>query len=132
MVISNGAGLSEALHGVLAGIARVNGDDLVAVPAASTPAQAAAIGTAGFTAALSLPALEHHGLGPGDGPVLVAGAGGGGGSIAVALLSQSGHELVASTGRPSALRERLTALGATAFVDRAELEGQTRRAVTAS
>ncbi|HLT67148.1 MAG TPA: MDR family oxidoreductase [Microbacterium sp.] len=126
VVISNGAGLGEELHGGLAEVARARGDDLVALPSEYTPAQAAAIGTAGFTAGLSLLALERHGLAPGDGPVLVTGAGGGAGSMAVALLNTAGYEVAAATGRPDALRDTLTDLGATTIIDRAELEGQTK------
>lgn len=118
IVVSNGAGLGEELHGGLAGIVRARGDDLVVVPEAFTPAQAAAIGTAGFTAGLSVLALERHGLRPGNGPVLVTGAGGGVGSIAIALLSQSGYEVAAATGRTESLSDRLTQLGATSVVDR--------------
>ncbi len=126
VVTLNGAGLGEDLHGGLAGIAHVDGDDLVAVPDAFTPLQAAAIGTAGFTASLALLALERHGLSPTNGPVLVTGAGGGTGSISVALLSRSGYDVVAATGRPDPLRDRLTALGAADVIDRSELETQTR------
>lgn len=126
VVTLNGAGLGEEHHGGLAGIARVCGDDLVAVTEAFTPRQTAAIGTAGFTAALSLLALERHGLDPQDGPVLVTGAGGGSGSIAVALLASSGYRVVAATGRPDRLAERLSGLGAAEVIDRAELEQQTR------
>jgi acrylyl-CoA reductase (NADPH) len=122
IVTLNGAGLGENLHGGLAGMARVNGDDLIAIPDAFTPAQAAAIGTAGFTAALSLLALERIGLSPEGGPVLVTGAGGGVGSIAIALLSRSGYEVVAATGRVDDLRDRLVALGASDVIDRASLE----------
>ncbi len=121
VVALNGAGLGEDLHGGLAGLARVNGDDLVAVPDTFTPAQAAAIGTAGFTAALSVLALEHNGLDPEDGPVLVTGAAGGVGSIAIALLGRSGYQVIAATGRPDALGGRLVALGATEVIDRASL-----------
>ncbi|MCE0764945.1 acryloyl-CoA reductase [Pseudonocardia kujensis] len=126
VVTLSGAGLGEDLHGGLAGIARVNGDDLVPVPDTFTPAQAAALGTAGFTAALALLALERHGLTPGDGPLLVTGASGGSGSIAVALSSRSGYRVVAATGRPEQLRDRLTGLGAAEIIDRAELQTQTR------
>jgi len=126
VVTLDGAGLGEELHGGLAGIARVNGDDLVAVPTEFSPVQAAAIGTAGFTAALSLLALERHGLTPKDGPVLVTGAGGGVGSVAVALLSHSGYDVVAGTGRPEALHDQLTALGAGRIIHRSELTGQRR------
>ena len=126
LVTLNGAGLGEERHGGLAGIARVDGTDVVAVPETFTPLQAAAIGTAGFTAALSLIALERHGLEPDDGPVLVTGSGGGAGSIAIALLSHSGYRVTAATGRPEQLRDRLDALGADAIIDRRELEAQTR------
>lgn len=126
VVTLNGAGLGEELNGGLAGMARVNGDDLVRVPDAFTPSQAAAIGTAGFTAALALLTLERHGLAPEDGPVLVTGTGGGSGSIAVALLSHSGYQVIAATGRPDQLRGRLTDLGAAQVIDRNELETQTR------
>src|SRR5690606_6203364 len=60
------------------------------------------------------------------GPVLVTGAGGGAGSMAVALLNTAGYEVAAATGRPDALRDTLTDLGATTIIDRAELEGQTK------
>ena len=122
IVTLNGAGLGEDLNGGLAGLARVNGDDLIAVPDTFTPAQAAAIGTAGFTAALSLLALERNGLDPEGGPVLVTGAGGGVGSVAIALLSRSGYEVIAATGRADALGGRLIALGATEVIERATLE----------
>ncbi|KOG62672.1 MDR family oxidoreductase [Streptomyces varsoviensis] len=121
MVTLNGAGLGEDRHGGLAELATVDGGDLVAVPAPFTPAQAAAVGTAGFTAALGLLALERQGLAPEHGPVLVTGAGGGVGSIAVALLAHAGYEVIAATGRPELLHDRLTALGAAQVVDRAEL-----------
>ena len=82
------------------------------------------IGTAGFTAMLSLMALEHHGLKPDGRDVLVTGAGGGVGSLAVALLSNRGYQVVASTGRRE-LRPYLLDLGATAIVERAELQQKT-------
>lgn len=122
VVTLNGAGLGEQRHGGLAQRALVRGQDCISVPDAFTPAQAAAIGTAGFTAALSVLALERAGVTPEAGPVLVTGAGGGVGSVAVALLAGSGYEPLAVTGRPEALRDQLTALGAAGIVDRAELE----------
>ena len=122
IVTLNGAGLSEDLNGGLSGMARVNGDDLIAVPDAFTPAQAAAIGTAGFTASLSLLALERLGLTPEGGPVLITGAGGGVGSVAIPLLSRAGYDVVAATGRVDALGDQLLALGAGEVIDRASLE----------
>lgn len=117
----NGAGTGEERHGGLAELAAVNGDDLVAVPTTFTPKQAAAIGTAGFTAALSLLALNRAGLTPERGPVLVTGAGGGVGSVALALLAGAGFEPHAVTGRPDALREQFTSLGATHVWSRDEV-----------
>jgi len=61
--------------------------------------QALAIGTAGYTAMLCVMALQHHGLKPSDGEVLVTGAAGGVGSFAVTLLNKLGFKVVASTGR---------------------------------
>ncbi|WP_029149591.1 acryloyl-CoA reductase [Microbacterium indicum] len=124
VVTLDGAGLGEQLHGGLAGLARVSGDDLVAVPREFSPLQAAAIGTAGFTAALAILALERHGIA--DGPILVTGASGGSGSVAIAMLAAAGYEVTAATGRPDAMRERLTAIGAAEIVDRAELAEQRR------
>jgi putative YhdH/YhfP family quinone oxidoreductase len=78
------------------------------------------IGTAGYTAALSVVELERRGLAPGDGPVLVTGATGGVGSIAVGILAGLGHEVVASTGKADQAGW-LTALGAASVVGRDEI-----------
>jgi acrylyl-CoA reductase (NADPH) len=119
-VVLNGWGVGEAHWGGLAQQARVKGAWLVALPAPLTARQAMAIGTAGYTAMLSVLALERHGVRPGDGPVLVTGASGGVGSVAVTLLAKLGHEVVASTGRPEEA-EYLRALGAAEVIDRATL-----------
>lgn len=119
-VVLNGFGVGESHFGGLAERARVRGDWLVRLPGAFTTRQAAAIGTAGYTAMLSLLALERHGLRPGAGDVLVTGAAGGVGSVAVALLAKAGHRVVASTGRP-AEAGYLRSLGAAEIVDRASL-----------
>ncbi|MET0932846.1 MAG: MDR family oxidoreductase [Mycetocola sp.] len=120
-VLLNGAGLGESVHGGLAQRARIDGSRLVRVPDALGPLRAAAIGTAGFTAMLSVMAVERHGVSPGDGPVLVTGAAGGVGSVAVALLARLGFEVVASTGRADTEHEYLSRLGATEILDRATL-----------
>ncbi|WP_025156202.1 MDR family oxidoreductase [Leifsonia aquatica] len=125
-VVLNGDGIGESHHGGLAERARVRGDALVRVPAAISSAQAAAIGTAGFTAMLSVLALERHGVDPVEvresgSSVLVTGAAGGVGSVAVAVLSGLGYPVTASTGRVDELAGYLTDLGATAIIDRAEL-----------
>src|SRR3546814_326329 len=79
-----------------------------------------AIGTAGYTAMLSVLALEHGGITPERGDILVTGANGGVGSIAIALLSDLGYRVVASTGRLDQA-EYLQALGAAEVIDRAGL-----------
>jgi putative YhdH/YhfP family quinone oxidoreductase len=88
-----------------------------------TPRDAMAIGTAGFTAAMSVVALEEHGLNPGDGPVLVTGASGGVGGTAVAILAERGHEVWAATGKADQA-DRLRALGAVGIVSRDEVTAE--------
>jgi acrylyl-CoA reductase (NADPH) len=100
-VVLNGWGVGEGHWGGLAQKARLKGDWLIPLPAQFTAAQAMAIGTAGYTAMLSILALEHNGVTPEQGEVLVTGANGGVGSFAIALLSRLGYRVVASTGRIS-------------------------------
>lgn len=120
--IHNGWGVGETHWGCLAEKARLKGDWLVKLPTAFTPRQAMAIGTAGYTAMLSVLALEDHGVKPGDGEVLVTGATGGVGSVAVALLGKLGYKVTAATGK-AAEADYLKALGASTVIDRAELSG---------
>lgn len=119
-VVLNGYGVGETHWGCLAQRARLKGDWLVALPAAFTTRQAMGIGTAGYTAMLSVLALERAGVKPGDGEVLVTGASGGVGSVAIAILSRLGYRVVASTGK-TAEADFLKALGAVDVIDRAEL-----------
>ena len=119
-VILNGWGVGETHWGGLAQMARVKGDWLVPLPAAFSPRQAMAIGTAGYTAMLCVLALEKHGITPSDGEILVTGANGGVGSVAVAILARLGYRVIASTGRP-AEADHLKQLGAAEVIDRAEL-----------
>jgi acrylyl-CoA reductase (NADPH) len=93
---------------------------LVRLPERFSTKQAMAIGTAGYTAMLSVLALERHGLEPGAGEVLVTGATGGVGSIAIALLAKLGHRVVAATGKASE-EGYLKSLGAASIIDRGEL-----------
>ncbi len=118
--VHNGWGVGETHWGCLAEKARLKGDWLVKLPAAFTPRQAMAIGTAGYTAMLCVLALEQHGVKPGDGEVLVTGATGGVGSVAIAILGKLGYKVVAATGKASEAAY-LKALGASAVMDRAEL-----------
>ena len=121
-VICTGWGMGETHLGSYAEKARVKGDWLVRLPAAMSTRDAMAIGTAGFTAMLSVLALEKHGLTPKDGPIVVTGAAGGVGSVAIAVLSKLGHHVIASTGRMSEA-DYLKSLGAAEVIDRAELSG---------
>ena len=118
--VHNGWGVGETHWGCLAERARLKGDWLVKLPAAFTPRQAMAIGTAGYTAMLCVLALEQHGVQPGAGEVLVTGATGGVGSVAIALLARLGHRVIAATGK-AAEADYLTKLGAAGVIDRAEL-----------
>lgn len=118
--VHNGWGLGETRWGLLAERARLQGDWLVKLPAAFSARQAMAIGTAGYTAMLSVLALEKNGITPASGEVLVTGATGGVGSVAVALLGKLGYTVVAATGKASE-EAYLKQLGASSVMDRAEL-----------
>lgn len=124
-IIVNGWGLSETAWGGYSRFARVDAAWLVPLPSAFTPEQAAAIGTAGYTAGLCVDALEAWGVKPGDGEVLVTGSAGGVGSVAIALLSSAGYNVVASTGRPET-GLYLERLGASRVIDRASLSEPSR------
>jgi len=124
-VLVNGWGCGETHLGMYAEKARVKGDWLVALPPGLTSRDAMAIGTAGYTAMLCVMALEHAGIVPDRGPVIVTGAAGGVGSVAVALLAKLGYQVTASTGRPEETGY-LKGIGATEVIPRAELTGPVR------
>ena len=119
-VVCNGWGMGETVYGGYAEKARVKGEWLVKLPDAISPRDAMAVGTAGYTAALALLALERHGVTPADGPAAVTGAGGGVGAFALMLLKAAGWHCVASTGR-MAEADYLREIGADEVIDRAEL-----------
>jgi acrylyl-CoA reductase (NADPH) len=119
-VIADGFGLGETHSGGYSQRARVNGDWLVKLPAPFSRAEAMAIGTAGYTAALAVDALADAGVTPDKGPAVVTGAAGGVGSIAIALLAKAGYHVIASTGRASEA-DYLKRLGAAEILDRATL-----------
>ncbi|KAA0078519.1 MDR family oxidoreductase [Tardiphaga sp. P9-11] len=121
-VIGNGWGTGETHLGAYAEKTRVKGDWLVRLPDGMTTRDAMAVGTAGYTAMLSVLALEKHGLKPADGPIVVTGAAGGVGSVAIAVLSKLGYQVIASTGRTSE-EGYLKGLGASEIIDRNELSG---------
>lgn len=119
-VLLNGWGAGETHWGGLAQKARLKADWLIPLPAGFTPRQAMAIGTAGYTAMLSVLALERNGVTPDKGQVLVTGANGGVGSFAIALLARLGYQVAASTGRPQEA-DYLKRLGASEIIDRVSL-----------
>jgi len=125
-VVLTGWRVGETHWGGYAQKARVKGDWLVPLPAGLTPAEAMAVGTAGFTAMLAILALEAHGTATDAGSILVTGASGGVGSVAVSLLDKAGFQVAAVTGRPEQA-DYLKRLGATRVVPREELaEAPTR------
>jgi len=119
-VIVHGYDLGVAHHGGYATYARVPDNWIVPLPSDLSARDAMVVGTAGFTAALSVVALEDHGLTPGGGEVLVLGATGGVGSIALSILASHGYKLVAVTGKPDHT-QLLLDLGATEVISRDEV-----------
>src|ERR1700733_5474835 len=125
IVVATGNGLGETTWGGYAEQARVRPEWLARLPVGLSQEQAAAIGTAGITAAMAIDALERFGIAADQGPVLVTGPTGGVGSFASILLKYAGYHVIAATGRP-AENEYLKANGAAEVIDRAELEGEPR------
>ena len=128
-VVLTGWGTGENRWGGFAEQARASAEHLVALPDALSTEDAMWIGTAGFTAMLSVLALEAHGVEPGGGPVAVTGASGGVGSVATALLAALGHQVHAVTGSADA-HGYLRQLGAAEVVERDALSGGPEAAMT--
>jgi acrylyl-CoA reductase (NADPH) len=122
-VLAHGYDLGVSRHGGYAEYQRVPADWVVPLAPGLSPRDAMAIGTAGFTAGMSVVALEDRGLSPDDGPVLVTGASGGVGGTALAILADRGYEVWAATGKPDEA-ERLTALGAAGILTRDEVTAE--------
>jgi putative YhdH/YhfP family quinone oxidoreductase len=120
LVLAHGYEIGTGRHGGYAEYARVPADWVVPLGSLS-PRDGAAIGTAGFTAAMSVQALLDRGITPADGPVLVTGATGGVGSVSVDLLAGQGFEVIASTGKSDAA-DRLRQIGATDVIGRLPLD----------
>ena len=125
-VLAHGYDIGVSRHGGYAQYARVPAEWLIALPDGLSAREAMIVGTGGFTAAMSVIALQEHGVTPDKGPVLVTGATGGVGSTAVDMLSRLGYEVVASTGKADAA-DYLRSIGATSIIDRAELSEEGRR-----
>src|SRR5207302_826089 len=115
LVVAYGYDLGASGHGCYAELACVPAEWTERIPDGLDLREAMVIGTAGYTAALSVLALEEHGLRPGGGAVLVTGATGGVGSMAVGMLASRGYEVTASTGKADA-EAYLRGLGAAAIL----------------
>jgi acrylyl-CoA reductase (NADPH) len=122
-VLAHGYELGVSRHGGYAEYERVPAHWVVPLPPGLTPREAMSIGTAGFTAAMSVVALEERGLDPADGPVLVTGASGGVGGTALAILADRGYEVWAATGKPDEAARLLT-MGAAGVLSRDEVTGE--------
>ena len=118
-VLLNGFGVGEKYLGGLSSKASMSADWIIPLPANLTPKQAMQIGTAGYTAMLSIIALEKQGITPQSGEILVTGANGGVGSFAIYLLNQLGFDVVATTGRMNEA-DHLEKLGAKRVLSREE------------
>lgn len=116
LVLAHGYGIGISQDGGYSELAHVPAEWVVPLDGL-TPRDAVALGTAGYTAAMSVRALQAHGVTPGRGPVLVTGASGGVGSVSVDLLASLGFDVVASTGKPEAVA-LLTKLGARSVIGR--------------
>lgn len=127
-VIAHGYELGVSHHGGFAEYNRVPAGWVVPLPVGLTTREAMAVGTAGFTAALSVARLEAHGLTPDQGPVLVTGASGGVGRLALGILAERGYEAWAATGKAEAHHE-LIALGAAGILPREEVTAESPRSL---
>lgn len=119
-VIATSYGIGVSHYGGYSQYARVPADWIVPLPVGLTLKEAMIIGTAGFTAALSVQRLEENGLTPNQGNVLVTGATGGVGSFAVAILAKLGYTVEASTGKESE-HEYIKKIGAHSVLSREDI-----------
>ena len=120
-VLAVGHQLGVKHHGGYAQYARIPADWAVKLPKGMTLWEAMAFGTAGYTAGLAVVKMEHNGLHPAGGPVIVDGATGGVGSIAIAALAKLGYHVVALTGKADGVAY-LKKLGAAEIKLRSELD----------
>ena len=124
-VVAHGYEFGVSRHGGYTEYQRVPAGWVVPLAPGLSARDAMAIGTAGFTAAMSVAALEERGLSPADGPVLVTGASGGVGGTALAILADRGYEVWAATGKADEAA-RLQSLGAAGILTRDEVTAEGR------
>ena len=120
-VLQTGFFLGERFWGGYAELCNCRGEHLVKIPAELSCKDAMVMGTAGFTAMQAIMQMEHNGLAPGQGPVMVLGATGGVGSISCALLAARGYDVHGSTGKVDQ-HEWLRSLGVQEVVERKKHE----------
>ncbi|MDX9994630.1 MAG: oxidoreductase [Rhodocyclaceae bacterium] len=120
-VLATSYDIGVAHHGGFAELARIPARWVLKLPPGLDQREAMALGTAGFTAGLAVARMEHDGLQPENGPVVVSGATGGVGSIAVEILARAGYEVHALTGKADAA-DYLKRLGASEVVLRSDLD----------
>ncbi|OYD07564.1 NADPH:quinone oxidoreductase family protein [Paludifilum halophilum] len=125
-VIVASAELGVSYYGGFSEMARVPADWVIPLPSGLSLKEAMILGTAGFTAAMSVQRMEENGLQPDRGPVLVTGATGGVGSTAVAMLAKRGYTVAASTGK-AAEHDYLKSLGAEEILSREETTKEEKR-----
>jgi acrylyl-CoA reductase (NADPH) len=119
-ILANGSGLSEVRDGGYSQYLRLSSDIVVPLPSGLSMREAMGLGTAGFTAAMSLYRMEANGQEPGMGPIVVTGASGGVGTIAIDLLTAAGYEVHAITGKVEEF-DWLEHLGARQCISRHDL-----------
>lgn len=119
-VLCTGSGLSETRDGGYAGYARLESKWAIALPSGLTLREAMILGTAGFTAALSLYRMQQNGQTPELGPIVVTGATGGVGMLAIDILTRAGYEAHAITGKVEQF-DALIDLGARQCIARTDL-----------
>ena len=125
-VIVTGYDLGMNTSGGFGEYIRVPADWVVPLPEGMTFKEASIYGVAGFTAALSVDALQKYGVNPEQGEIVVTGSTGGVGSVSVALLSLLGYTVVASTGKKEE-SEFLLRLGASEIISREEVNDESKK-----
>jgi acrylyl-CoA reductase (NADPH) len=121
VLTASGEHVGVSNDGGYAAYARVKGDWITKVPQGMSLWEAMAYGTAGYTAGIAVVRMEHNGLKPANGPVIVNGATGGVGSVAIAMFAKLGYHVVALTGKESE-SDWLKKLGAKEIKLRSELD----------
>jgi len=119
-VLVTGCGLSETRDGGYAQYARLESKWTIPLPSGLTLREAMILGTAGFTAALSLYRMSQNGQVPEMGPIVVTGATGGVGSLAIDILTRAGFEAHAISGKIEHF-DYLISLGAKQCISRKDL-----------